>query len=128
MMLLIYIASCILLGIAFHFLRIAPTTKRMLAQLRSAFAVISDKAMSDDDKERALRVRSVEVLGTTVKLTAALIAVFAAAYLPIWLGEISGTITFDAFIYYTIQPLVIVGTIVACAAYAYALKRYRKAR
>lgn len=128
MMLLIYIVSCILLGLTFHFLSIAPLTKRMLTQLRGAFAVVGDKAMSDEQKERALRSQSVEVLGTTFRLTIALIVVFAAAYLPIWLGEISGEITFEGFIYYTIQPLVIIGTIIACFAYAYGLKLYRKAR
>lgn len=126
MMLLVYIASCILLGLAFHYLSITELTRRMLGQLRAAFAVITDKAMSDEQKEVALRSRSIEVLGTTTKLTLALIVVFGAAYLPIWLGEVAGEITFEGFIYYTIQPLVVVGTIAACVAYAYALRLMRK--
>ena len=127
-MLLVYIISCVLLGMAFHYLRIAPQTRLMMMQMRSAFGVVGSKTMSDDEKEIALRKQSVEVLLTTTKLTAALIVVFALAYLPIWLGEMAGKITLTGFLYFSIQPWVVIGTVLACVAYAFAAKRFAAER
>ncbi|QZH75828.1 MAG: hypothetical protein JY451_04355 [Erythrobacter sp.] len=110
-----YILSCLLLVLAFQGLHVWPRTKAMTRELRGAFAVMTDKALSDDHKEAALRRRSIEVLGLTVRLTLVLIATFAAAALPVVLAQWAGWLTWQDFLVFSIQPLVVVATVAALA-------------
>lgn len=112
-MILAYAISCLLLAAAFAGLRVWPLTRSMAAQLRANFAVIGNKAMSDDEKERALRTGSLAVLRETVRLTAALAATCAAAAAPVVLAERAGWLTYQGFVVFSIQPLVVVATIAA---------------
>lgn len=111
-----YILSCLLLVLAFQHLHIWPRTTAMSRELRGAFVVMTDKTLGDDAKEAALRRLSLEVLGSTVKLTLALVATFAAAALPVVLAQWAGWLTWQGFLIFSIQPLVVVATIAALAA------------
>lgn len=114
--LLAYVLSCIGLVLAFQRLHIWPRTTAMTRELRGAFAVMADKRLSDDEKEVALRRRSIEVLGMTATLTLALVATFAAAALPVMLTELVGWITWHGFLMFSIHPLVVVATVAGLAA------------
>lgn len=110
-----YILSCLLLVLAFQRLDIWPRTTAMTRALREAFGVMTDKGLTDDEKEVALRRRSILVLGLTVRLTLALAATFAAAALPVALGQWAGWLNWREFLIFSIQPLVVVATIAALA-------------
>ncbi len=110
-----YVLSCVLLVLAFQRLHVWPRTTAMSRELRGAFAVMTDKGLNDDQKEAALRRRSVDVLGLTVRLTLVLIATFAAAALPVVLAQWAGWLTWQEFLVFSIQPLVLVATVVALA-------------
>lgn len=112
-----YVLSCILLVLAFQGLRIWPRTTEMTRELREAFGVMAAKGMSDDEKEAAIRKRSIRVLGLTTRLTLALVVTFTVAVLPVAIAVRFGWITFEEFLAFSIQPLVIVLTVVALAAW-----------
>ena len=128
MMLSVYIASCLLLGFAFYLLSIARLTGTMVAQLRSSFAVLVDSSLDDEAKEKAIRRQSIKVLGTTTRLSLGLAAVFAAAYLPIYLADRTGRIDQYEFVAYSIQPAIVAATLLVCAVWAWAGRRGRRSR
>jgi sterol desaturase/sphingolipid hydroxylase (fatty acid hydroxylase superfamily) len=121
-MILAYVASCVLLAITFVPLHVWSLTRRVAVRLQAAFAVIGDPKLSDEEKELALRKRSIEVLRDTVLLVAALAATLAAAMLPIYLGEAAGWFTYQEFLVFTVQPLVIILTITAFVGFERAAK------
>ena len=125
-MILAYVLSCLLLAAAFLALRVWPQTRAMAGGLRANFAVIGDKSLSDDAKERALRTGSIAMLRATVKLTAALAATFAAAALPVWLGEKLGALSWQGFLWFSLEPLVIVLTIAGFWALGHAGRLVRR--
>jgi hypothetical protein len=112
-MILAYVASCLLLVLAFERLRIVALTRAMGRTARAAFGTIADRAMSDDEKELALRKDSLELLHRTTILTLALALLFALAALPVVLAERAGWLTYQSFLLFSIQPVVVIGTIAA---------------
>lgn len=112
-----YVLSCVLLVLAFQGLRIWPRTTEMTRELRAAFGVMTAKDMSDDEKEREIQARSIRVLGLTARLTLALVVTFAAAAAPVALAVWAGWLTWQGFLVFSIQPLVIVLTVIALAAW-----------
>lgn len=118
-LLLAYIASCVLLGWTFVRFGIAPKTQAMVHEARSAVATVQDRELSDIEKERAVQRASITLLGQTAILTLALGVVFVAAALPVALGVLAGQFAWAEFGYFTIEPLVVIGTIISCIAWAF---------
>ena len=112
-----YVISCILLVWAFQGLSIWPRTTNMTRELRAAFGVMAARDMSDDEKEREIQARSIRVLGLTAKLTLALALTFAAAAAPVALAVWADWLTWQGFLIFSIQPLVIVLTVLALSAW-----------
>lgn len=123
-MVLAYVLSCLLLVLAFQGLRIWPRTTEMTRELRDAFGVMAAKDLSDDEKEAAIQKGSIRVLGLTSKLTLALAATFGAAALPVALAELAGWLTWRDFLIFSVQPAVVVLTIVALGAWPYVQARF----
>ncbi len=112
-----YILSCILLVLVFSGLRIWPRTTAMTCELHEAFGVMAAKDMSDDEKAYEIQTRSIRVLRLTAQLTLALIVTFAAAAAPVAVAAWAGWLTWQSFVVFSIQPLVIVLTILALVAW-----------
>lgn len=119
-----YVFSCILLVLAFQGLRIWPRTTEMTRELRAAFGVMAARDMSDDEKEREIRTRSIRVFGLTARLTLALVVTFAAAAAPVAAAVWADWLTWEQFIVFSIQPLVIVLTVVALALWPRVQSRF----
>ncbi|WP_427967530.1 hypothetical protein [Altererythrobacter sp.] len=111
-MILAYITSCLLLAATFHLLHIWPQTKQMTRMMRLAFATMFDKALSDDEKEVAIRRHSIRLLAVTVKLSVGLAVVLAACVLPVAIAEQAGLLTYEGFLLFSLEPLVVILTIV----------------
>lgn len=116
-MLAVYVLSCILLVLTFQGLHIWPRTTEMTRELRAGFGVMASKQLSDDEKEVALRNGSLRVLGLTAKLTLALVVVFAAATAPVAIAVWAGWMSWTGFLMFTIEPIVVIGTVAALGAY-----------
>ncbi|MDE1467572.1 hypothetical protein [Aurantiacibacter sp. D1-12] len=121
-----YVLSCILLVLAFQGLRVWPRTAEMTRELRTAFGVMAAKDMSDDEKEREIQTRSIRVLGLTARLTLALIVTFAAAAAPVAIAVWADWLTWESFLIFSIQPLVIVLTVVALALWPRVQSRFAR--
>lgn len=115
-MIIAYIISCLLLAATFYALHIWPQTTEMARMMRQAFATITDKALSDDEKEVAIQRQSIRLLVVTAKLTIGLAIVSAATVLPVALAEQAGLLTYEGFLLFSLEPLVIVLTILGFGA------------
>ena len=127
-MIFVYTASCLLFAFAFARLRVWPLTRAISARMRRSFAVIADARLSDAEKERALQQGSVELLRQAVKLTAALGAVLACAALPAVLADLTGWISLEGFVAFSLSPAVLIATVAAFAVIARLARMMRQAR
>ena len=126
MMVLFYIASCLALAAAFSWLSVISRTQIMLASLNGALAVMRDPAMDDDAKEKAIQRASVRLLGQTVTTSATLALAFGAAAIPAAIGAMTGAFTLDAFVVFSLRPVVLITTIAVFVAIAIMAKRFRR--
>lgn len=115
-MILAYIISCLLLAATFHALHIWPQTTDMTRMMRLAFATMTDSALSDDEKEVAIRRQSIKLLGITAKLTIGLAIVLVATILPVAVAERAGLLTYEGFLLFSLEPLVILLTVLGFCA------------
>ena len=113
-----YIASCIALGWVFVRLDVWARTRVMLSDMATTLAVIRNPAMNDLEKERALQTGSIRLLGRVAVLTLALVATFGAAAAPVALGVWAKAFGWTDFLWFTLHPAVLGGTIVVCWAWA----------
>ncbi|WP_299321790.1 hypothetical protein [Parasphingopyxis sp.] len=124
-MILAYAASCLLFALAFHNLRIIDKTRELLASLNASFRVISDRTMSDLEKEVAIRRGALRSGGDAVKLAFFFLVTAAAGALPVAAGLYANLYTFEAFLWFSLEPLVLIGTCVIFGGYAWAIARLR---
>ncbi|MCJ7421783.1 hypothetical protein [Sphingomicrobium astaxanthinifaciens] len=120
-----YCAAVALFAIAFTRLGIIATVPALMREMRTAFAVIGDKALDDEAKEAAVRQTSIALLGKALKLALGLAAVLAAAAIPALLAEAAGWSSMAAFIAFSLDPIVLLATIGVFVALGWLLKRRR---
>jgi len=120
-----YVISCLLLAATFHALHIWSQTTDMARMMRLAFATLADRALNDDEKEVAIRRLSIQLLAVTAKLTVALAIVLAATALPVVLAAQAGMLTYEGFLLFSLEPLVILLTILALGAVPWLAKQLK---
>ncbi len=109
---LVYGIAVLLFYIAFKALNIVGRTRDLMALFRGAFGVMSDKALTDSEKETLIRTEALRSMGETVKLVACLVGVLVCAAAPIILSDVAGLTTLQSIITFSLNPIVIVITVI----------------
>lgn len=118
----IYALSCVLLAACFVGLKVWPATRTTLSGMQESFAVVSNPDMDDDAKEAAIRAGAIRALGHALSLAARLALCVGAAVLPVWLAQLAGALTFNAFIAFSLRLDVILATVAVFAAIGIAMR------
>lgn len=91
---IIVAASCFMAAI--RLLAIPPIAAGVVGTTRSAAAVLRDRAMSDDEKERLMQRASLTLMRAFASLTARLAAAIAISLLPLLALHAAGVVQLSA--------------------------------
>ena len=122
-MLAVYSVSCILFLVLFERLHLVRQTRMLFAAMREAMGVVSNNALNDDDKEVAVQRHAVAALRGVIMLTVGLFATLMAAATPPLVSDWMGLIELDAFIDFSLNPWVLLATVVILGAFAWMIRR-----
>lgn len=124
----VYIAACIGFCAGFAALGIVASARGTLGGLWADIAVLGDKSVTDDEKERHARKAAFRALAGTAGLTLRLVGVLAAAALPVWLADAAGLADAGEVADYALRLDVLAITTVAMVGLALLARRLRVAR
>lgn len=124
MILIAYGLACLLFYLAFKRLRVVGHTSALLKLFQSAAQVMSDKGLTDLEKETRIRAASIQSGKATLMLVLRLAAVPALAAVPVLVALQAGLFSLDDFVAFSLEPLVLVITVVVLVALDKALARF----
>lgn len=119
----LYVLACAIFYVAFVKLQVVGRTLALLAVFRSAALVMADRGLSDLEKEAHVRRAAVRSLAETLALAVRLMALVACAGLPVLLATQVGGVGLGQFAAFSLDPLVLLCTVLALLA----VDRARKA-
>jgi len=126
-MLIVYAISCILFLAVFERLKLVASTRALFAGMRQAMGVMTNRELSDDEKEIAIQRHAVSALKGAVMLTVGLAATLFAAAIPPVAADWMGWIDLDAFVDFSLDPWVLLATVVIIGAAVWAYRRFKPA-
>lgn len=120
----IYALACLAFYAAFVATGLVTRARTLLDEFRAAMAIMGDKGLSDLEKEQRIRKASISALGGTLSLTARLVAVVAAAAVPVLLAHLLAGLRLEEFTRFSLNPAVLVATVALLGG----LDWYRRSR
>jgi hypothetical protein len=123
---IIYLLACVAFYESFVRLNIVKRSIALFGDLRSAMQLVSDKSLSDLEKERGIRRAAIDALSQTLGLFARLVIVAALAALPVLLAIALANLDFEAFSAFSLHPAVLVSTVIAIVAFDRGRRALRK--
>ncbi len=112
MILLSYSLVCLLFAWAFVRLGIWGRTTSLLGAFQGAMATVSDKTLSDDQKETAIRKAAISTGKGTFDLVLRIAAVLLIAAIPVLIAALLFKMPLDQFAAFSLRPSVIILTLV----------------
>ena len=112
----VYGLACLLFYLAFKKLRVIGRTGELLTTFQSAVQVMSDKGLTDLEKEARIRAASMHSGKASILLIARLTAVLFIAAVPVLVALQAGMFALDEFVAFSLKPVVLVITVVVLVA------------
>lgn len=113
---LTYAMCCGLFYGAFIALKLVPRTLEFGTIFNEALSVMSDKTLTDDEKEPLVRRAAFAAARKSALLIGGLLIVGLVSVLPLVLASTLQLVSLDAFWEFTLTPLVMIATLVAMVA------------
>ncbi|MBR9652743.1 hypothetical protein [Thalassovita aquimarina] len=107
-----YLLCCGLFYAMFITSRLIPRTLELASVFNEAIAVMADKNLTDAEKEPLVRKAAITAAKRSSRLIVTLAVIVLVSMVPLALGSLLHLILVDAFWAFTIQPAVLVATLV----------------
>lgn len=121
-----YSLACVAFAAALMLTRVVTVLGAELAHMRTAFAVLADKSLSEREKETATQRAAVRAVKGLVQILVRFAIVVIATALPVWGAHIAGLAHAEAVIDLAMNPVVMAVTLaVGVAAVMLARRRSR---
>ena len=114
--------------IGFHIFRVVPTASGIVQLARGATAVMSDKSLADEEKEKAVQKAALSMLGAAFSIFWRIAATMILTIFPIYLADWIGLVTAADVFSYLARVDVIVGASVLVGASLWIWSRRPKSK
>jgi hypothetical protein len=122
--LIVGVLSILAFCAAFHFSGLVARAQAAIATARQTVAVISDKTLDDEQKERAVQGGALRMFGQFALITITAILVLAAPAVVMWIAEMLGAASFAAVSDFLLSWEVIIGATVLIMAAIWLVRRF----
>lgn len=103
-------------AIAFRLLKLWPVVAQMIVMTRSAAAVIADRGLDDDIKEREIRTASKRLMGRFVEITARTAVLLAVPAVTLLGFDVLGLAPLDEVVAFLLRWDVVLAAMIAMVA------------
>lgn len=112
---IVYSLVCLAFYLSFIRFDLIGRSLALFTEFRMASQVISDASLNDLEKEKRIRSLALGTLVQTLSLVGWMVAVLSIAASPVVVAKAATGLEFGAFLYFSLNPIVLVCSVFALA-------------